>query len=84
MKRAPRTDRDSRKLQLITDEKEVSVKLELIQCFFFFFLSIQKAVFHNLFYIENGIYMIHWAKWKSLLMAGKLVKMLCNKIPKVA
>lgn len=44
----------------------------------------KKAVFHNLFHIENDIYVIHWAKWKSLLVAEILVKMLWDKILKAA
>lgn len=65
MKRAPRKDRDTGKLQLIPDEKEASIKLGLIQYVFLFLfnlLSVQNVVLCNLFYIENYICRIHGAK----------------------
>lgn len=71
---------------MIPDEKAASIKLELIQYVFSFylFLSIQNVVLRKFFYTENCICRIHGAKWKSLLVAGKPVKMLCNKISKVS
>lgn len=66
-------------------KKKGPIKLELIQYVFssYLFLSVQNVVL-NFFYIENYICRIHGAKQKSLLVAGKLAKMLCNKILNVA